>query len=96
MYENVVSNSMIDSGNIEGIKSYGGSISIHNFEALQAFYEYTHNNNSKLLDEMTTIDYIFVKNGIKVIRHGILNDNLNGFYPSDHMPKICDILFYIT
>ena len=39
-----------------------------------------------------TIDHIFLKGGIQVLRHGILGDNYAGIYPSDHFPKICDVL----
>lgn len=37
------------------------------------------------------IDYIFVKNNINVIRHGVLSDNWNGKYASDHIPLISEI-----
>lgn len=37
------------------------------------------------------IDYIFVKNGIKVISHGILADHFDFKLPSDHMPVVSDI-----
>ncbi|MDY7079888.1 MAG: endonuclease/exonuclease/phosphatase family protein [Chloroflexota bacterium] len=38
------------------------------------------------------IDYIFVKNRVQVIRHGILSDNWDGRYPSDHLPVIAEVL----
>ncbi|HHV96927.1 MAG TPA: endonuclease/exonuclease/phosphatase family protein [Clostridiaceae bacterium] len=38
------------------------------------------------------IDFIFIKNSVKVINHGILSDIYNGRYPSDHMPVIADLL----
>jgi len=38
------------------------------------------------------IDHIFYKGEIQVLRHGILGDNFAGIYPSDHLPKICDVL----
>ena len=38
------------------------------------------------------IDFIFIKNNIKVLNHGILSDTWNGKYPSDHMPVVADIL----
>lgn len=38
------------------------------------------------------IDHIFYKGPIQVLRHGILGDNYAGSYPSDHFPKMCDVL----
>jgi endonuclease/exonuclease/phosphatase family metal-dependent hydrolase len=42
-----------------------------------------------------TIDYIFVKNRehIKILQHGILTDHWDGFYPSDHLPVLVEVLF---
>ena len=37
------------------------------------------------------IDYIFVRNKIDVLRHGILSDNWNGNLASDHLPVIAEI-----
>lgn len=37
------------------------------------------------------IDFIFIKNKIKVLQEGVLADNWDGRYPSDHMPVIADI-----
>ncbi len=36
------------------------------------------------------IDYIFIKNyeAVRITRNGILNDNWNGKYPSDHLPVL--------
>lgn len=39
-----------------------------------------------------TIDYIFVKNALKVMQHGVLEDKLNGRYPSDHSPVVADVV----
>lgn len=38
------------------------------------------------------IDFIFVKNSVKVINHGTLSDSWNGKYPSDHMPVVADLI----
>ena len=38
------------------------------------------------------IDYIFIKNSVKVLRHGILSDKFDGFYPSDHLPVLAEII----
>lgn len=37
------------------------------------------------------IDYIYVKNQVRVIRHGILTDSWAGICPSDHMPVFSEI-----
>lgn len=37
------------------------------------------------------IDYIFVKNGIRVLKHGILSDSWGGQLPSDHLPVIAKL-----
>lgn len=34
------------------------------------------------------IDYIFIKNNIKVLKHAILSDSWSGRFPSDHLPVI--------
>jgi endonuclease/exonuclease/phosphatase family metal-dependent hydrolase len=41
---------------------------------------------------LKVIDHIFYKGTIQVLRHGVISDNYNGVYPSDHFPKMCDIL----
>ena len=38
------------------------------------------------------IDYIFVTKGIKVLNHGTLSDTFDGFFPSDHMPVLAEII----
>ncbi|GAB2625998.1 endonuclease/exonuclease/phosphatase family protein [Belliella aquatica] len=39
------------------------------------------------------IDYIFVNQGIEVIRYGILTDNYGLKYPSDHFPVMIEVSF---
>lgn len=36
------------------------------------------------------IDYIFVSPEVKVMQHGILGDNADGVYPSDHLPVLIE------
>lgn len=50
----------------------------------------TNSNFAGLLEEK--IDYIFVKNGVKVIQHGVLSDHWDGRYPSDHLPLLAEIV----
>lgn len=37
------------------------------------------------------IDYVFVDSGTEVLRYGALSDQLNGSYPSDHLPVLVEI-----
>lgn len=39
------------------------------------------------------IDYIFVRANVRVLNHGTLSDTFNGFYPSDHMPVLAEVVF---
>ncbi|MDO7977244.1 endonuclease/exonuclease/phosphatase family protein [Oceanotoga sp. DSM 15011] len=66
---------------------YGCDFSFHNFKILEIF----ENIQKGLISDFPLIDYIFIKNNVKVINHAILPDNWNGVYPSDHMPVIIDI-----
>lgn len=38
------------------------------------------------------IDYIFVREGIKVLEHGVLSDRWDGLWASDHLPVIAEIV----
>lgn len=37
------------------------------------------------------IDYIFVSEGVRILRHATLADHWDGRYPSDHMPVVADV-----
>ena len=39
------------------------------------------------------IDYVFAPAGVKVLKAGILRDNREGRYPSDHFPVVADVAF---
>lgn len=39
----------------------------------------------------TKIDYIFVRNGITVLKHQVLTDRFEERYPSDHLPVLAEI-----
>jgi endonuclease/exonuclease/phosphatase family metal-dependent hydrolase len=52
----------------------------------------TFNNWVELRGPETRIDFIFVKEPIRVLRHMILDDRYNGRFPSDHLPVVADIL----
>lgn len=38
------------------------------------------------------IDYIFIKNSIKILYHGTLTDSFNGRLPSDHFPVLTEVI----
>ncbi len=37
------------------------------------------------------IDYIFMREGVQVLNHSILDDQYDGRYPSDHLPVLAEI-----
>ena len=47
----------------------------------------------KELEPGRKIDYIFVREGVKVFEHGVLSDRWNGLWASDHLPVIAEIQF---
>ncbi len=49
-------------------------------------------NAFKELEPGRTIDYIFVRDGIKVLEHGTLSDRWDGLWASDHLPVIAEIV----
>ncbi|HOS72853.1 MAG TPA: endonuclease/exonuclease/phosphatase family protein [Bacteroidales bacterium] len=42
-------------------------------------------------DRGRTIDFIFINDKIKILRHGVLSDSFGMFYPSDHKPVLAEI-----
>ncbi len=38
------------------------------------------------------IDYIFINDGVTVLRHGHLSDSFGLFYPSDHLPVLAEVV----
>ena len=38
-----------------------------------------------------TIDFIFINPKVTVLRHGVLSDSFNMFYPSDHLPVLAEV-----
>ena len=49
-------------------------------------------NEFKELQPARKIDYIFVREGVRVIEHGVLSDRWNGLWASDHLPVIAEII----
>lgn len=58
--------------------SYGPRWTFHGFRGLAGAAE--------------IIDYIFVNSGFSVVRHGNLVDNIDGKFPSDHLPVLAELL----
>ena len=48
-------------------------------------------NEFKELQPGRTIDYVFVREGIRVTEHGALSDRWNGLWASDHLPVLAEI-----
>ncbi|MBN2013190.1 endonuclease/exonuclease/phosphatase family protein [candidate division KSB1 bacterium] len=44
------------------------------------------------LPDNKTIDYIFIKNKVSVIRHGTLSDSFDGRFPSDHLLVLAELI----
>jgi len=42
-------------------------------------------------DRSRIIDFIFINDKVKVLRHGILSDSFGLFYPSDHKPSLAEV-----
>ena len=38
------------------------------------------------------VDHIFVKNGVRVLQHGVLSDTFDGRFPSDHLPVLVEVI----
>ena len=49
-------------------------------------------NEFKELQPGRKIDYIFVREGMRVLEHGVLSDRWNGLWASDHLPVIAEII----
>jgi len=74
---------------------HGPTITSHKFKATAMFdligkLEELRDSSANVECEMR-IDYIFIKNSVKVLQHGVLADTWNGRYPSDHMPVVADL-----
>ena len=48
-------------------------------------------NGFKEITPGRKIDYIFVRQGMRVVEHGILSDSWNGLWASDHLPVLAEI-----
>lgn len=73
--------SLQDSKSVAVKPHHGPDSTFHGFKGL---------DNQK---QENRIDYIFVKNGVKVLQEGVLCDRLEGRYVSDHFPVLAKIKF---
>lgn len=48
-------------------------------------------NGFKEMVPAMKIDYVFVTSGIQVFEHGVLSDNWDGLWASDHLPVLAEI-----
>lgn len=39
-----------------------------------------------------TIDFIFINDRVKVLRHGVISDSSGEWYPSDHLPVLAEVV----
>ncbi|MFO7447983.1 MAG: endonuclease/exonuclease/phosphatase family protein [Ignavibacteriaceae bacterium] len=64
------------------------------FESINGHYgsDITFNDFGRSAAPGNKIDFIFVKNDVKVLQHGVIGDTFNGNYPSDHMPVIAEVI----
>jgi len=48
-------------------------------------------NGFKAIEPGHRIDFVFVTDDVRVLRHGILSDTWDGRFPSDHLPVLAEI-----
>lgn len=51
----------------------------------------TTNNWEEMRPPESRIDYIFIREGVRVLNHRILDDRYDERFPSDHLPVIADV-----
>ena len=96
--DEIAKRSLIDSYKVSINPHHGPDISFHSFKAAKIFdmlskrTGISKENIGSSGKYGSLIDFIFIKNNVKVLNHGILSDTWNGKYPSDHMPVVADIL----
>ncbi|NLC67406.1 MAG: endonuclease/exonuclease/phosphatase family protein [Clostridiaceae bacterium] len=75
---------------------HGPTITYHNYNATRIFALMRKFKRLKsALDRFNvemSLDFIFVKNDVKVLQHAVLADTWDGWYPSDHMPVVADVV----
>lgn len=51
----------------------------------------TFNDFGKSIEPGNKIDFIFVTKDVDVLQHGVIDETVDGHYPSDHMPVIAEM-----
>jgi endonuclease/exonuclease/phosphatase family metal-dependent hydrolase len=51
----------------------------------------TYNGFGKSIEPGNKIDFIFVTKDVEVLKHGVIDEVVDGRYPSDHMPVIVEV-----
>ncbi len=74
----ILMNTLIDSRNISETPPYGPEGTSGGFE---------------VKEKTRTIDYIFVNEQVRILRHGHLSESYGLFYPSDHLPVLAEVEF---
>ncbi len=54
---------------------------------------FTRNDWTVTGDPESKIDFIFVRNGFRVLSHRVPDDQYDGRFPSDHLPVVADLAF---
>jgi endonuclease/exonuclease/phosphatase family metal-dependent hydrolase len=75
---NILEKSLAEASSSSHFPSHGPAWTYHGFNGFSV--------------DNSLIDFIFVNEKVSVIRHGILADNIDGRYPSDHLPVLVEIL----
>ncbi len=74
--------------NNSGVLKDAYSMAVNPYTNNGSFNSFKTGNPSKEI-----IDHIFITNGFKVKRYGILTDTYHGKFPSDHFPVLVDLAF---
>ena len=68
---------LYDAQSISKTSHYGSNVSFNGF--------------GKAIEPGNKIDFIFVTKHIDVLQHGVIDETVDGRYPSDHMPVIAEV-----
>jgi len=51
----------------------------------------TFNDFGRSIEPGNKIDFIFVTKDVLILQHGVIDETVNGHYPSDHMPVVAEV-----
>lgn len=102
-YSHYMNKSITDSKYSSELKHIGPDFTYHDFKANEYLQQFASDlgwegkplglPEAPSSSEAITIDYIFIKNGLKVLKHCTSCHNQNGKYPSDHFQIIADMCY---